>query len=70
VNPLVKAVNILKTLSPEQFRLAVILAKPDNPRRKKPGPKPGSKRKKVGTPVPPKNPRSRRIEPSDTEEEG
>jgi hypothetical protein len=55
VNSIVKAVKMLRTLSPSDFKLAVTLARPDSlkpgrPAKKKPGPKPGSKRKPKAEP--------------------
>lgn len=45
VNPIVRAVGVLRKLTPEQFKLAVTLARPETPApRKKPGPKPGYKK--------------------------
>lgn len=44
MNSLVKAVNILKAMDPEQRKLAFQLSKSDAPQRKKPGPKLGTKR--------------------------
>jgi hypothetical protein len=61
VNSIVKAVQTLRALSPEDFKLAVSLARPDKPGRKKPGPKKGFKR--TGTAIKPTPKRARRIEP-------
>ena len=60
MNSIVKAVQTLRALSPEDFKLAVSLARPDKPARKKPGPKKGFKRT-AKAPVVAK--RGRRIEP-------
>jgi len=54
VNSLVKAVNILKAMDPEQRKLAFQLSKSDAPPRKKPGPKPGTKRTTAAKPGPKK----------------
>jgi hypothetical protein len=56
---IVQAVKSLRLLSYDDFKFAVSLARPDRPakvkgngrRRKKPGPKPGSKRTVAAAPV-------------------